>query len=168
MLRNSRIKSNQTNDGSLRYMSDGSIIMESSPYVTKRYYLCDSVFLVGLECDDMAYLEDILSYIKTPKFPLFLGRRSCPITLPVNLGIVDMDLETALRNNVWIAADWFKDRYKHIRARIITEIKSDNPAVSMEMDQPVSFSPIQRKHTLRGLNKEQYVFLGTTEHPYCV
>ena len=47
------------------------------PYVTHRYYLCDAVFLAGLE-GDAALLHTIDAALGRPAFPLFLGRRSCP------------------------------------------------------------------------------------------
>lgn len=43
-----------------------------------RYYLSDAVFLAAVESPDRQLLEGIASALKKPRFPLFLGRRSCP------------------------------------------------------------------------------------------
>lgn len=150
--------------GVIKYNTDGAPVMEDNSYITQRYYLCDACFLVCLECEDDAYLQSITEALKAPAFSLFLGRRSCPPSLPIVLGVEDTDLETALNKTEWIAPDWYKDKQKGIRARIITETRKGQPAAHVQMDQPVSFSPIHRRYTLRGLNKQQYVILGTLEH----
>lgn len=58
-----------------------------APYVTYRHYLQDAVFLVGLESEDTALLQELETALKYPVYPLYLGRRSCPPTLPLCLGI---------------------------------------------------------------------------------
>ena len=58
-----------------------------APYVTYRHYLQDAVFLVGLESEDTALLQELETALKHPVYPLYLGRRSCPPTLPLFLGI---------------------------------------------------------------------------------
>ena len=54
-----------------------------APYVTYRHYLQDAVFLVGLESEDTALLQELETALKHPVYPLYLGRRSCPPTLPL-------------------------------------------------------------------------------------
>ena len=151
-------------DGTLRYENDGSLIMEKNPYITQRYYLCDACFLTGLECEDEDYLYELAEALESPVFPLYLGRRALPPSLPLVLGVKSSNLEITLEQAEWAAADWYKEKYKCIRARIITETLKGRTAWGVQMDQPVSFSPIHRKYTLRGLNREQYVILGTPEH----
>lgn len=55
--------------------------------MTYRHYLQDAVFLVGLESEDTALLQELETALKYPVYPLYLGRRSCPPTLPLCLGI---------------------------------------------------------------------------------
>lgn len=151
-------------NNTLRYEADGSLIMEKDPYITKRYYLCDACFLVGVECEDVNYLEVLKEALQAPRFSLYLGRRSCPPTLPLLLRVTDLNLEMALTQTEWIAAEWYMDKYKCIRARIITETKKGDSAWFTQMDQPVSYNPIHRLYTLRGVNREEYVLLGKQEH----
>ena len=148
----------------LKYDDNGAIIMEKNPYTTQRYYLCDACFLVGIECADEEYLHSIEVALKAPVFPLYLGRRSCPPTLPLVLGVKNYKLEDILKEAEWIAADWYKDKHHSIRARIITETYKGQAAWYIQKDQPVSYSPIHRKYNVRGINKEQYVLLGISEH----
>ena len=49
-------------------------------YVTYRHYLEDAVFLVGLESEDTALLQELAEALTHPVFPLYLGRRACPPT----------------------------------------------------------------------------------------
>ena len=58
-----------------------------APYVTYRHYLQDAVFLVGLGSEDTALLQELETALKHPVYPLYLGRRSCPPTLPLFLSI---------------------------------------------------------------------------------
>lgn len=52
--------------------------------VSRRYYLADADFLVGLEGDD-ALLRQIDQALLTPHWPLCLGRKSFPPSAPVRL-----------------------------------------------------------------------------------
>lgn len=63
-------------------------------YVTHRYYLADATFLVGIESENKAWLEEIQHALLHPAFPLFLGRRSCVPSLPIALGIREEVLST--------------------------------------------------------------------------
>ena len=44
-----------------------------APYVTYRHYLQDAVFLVGLESEDTALLQELETALKHPVYPLYLG-----------------------------------------------------------------------------------------------
>ena len=73
---------------------------ESMP-LSNRYYLADAVFLAGIE-GDRALLEGIDEALRHPAFPLYLGRRSCPPTHPVSLGLREAALLDALRAEPWL------------------------------------------------------------------
>ena len=74
------------------------MVEKKDSHVTERYYLSDAVFLATLESEDKAFLERIAAALKSPVYPLYLGRRSCPPTLPVVLGIRDDKLIEVLKN----------------------------------------------------------------------
>ena len=69
---------------------------KGEPYVTNRYYLADAEFLVGFESVDEELLKKIEYALLNPVFPLYLGRRSCPPTGRLCLGIRKLELEEAL------------------------------------------------------------------------
>lgn len=71
--------------------------------LTWRHYLADARFLVGLEGDEGS-LVAILSALRRPAWPPYLGRRACPASLPVHLpdgGIRKDSLEHTLRLEPW-------------------------------------------------------------------
>lgn len=67
--------------------------------VSPRYYLSDAAFLVGFEGDG-SLLAQIHQALKTPHWPLSLGRKGCLPSPPVYLpdGLQDTDLRSALHN----------------------------------------------------------------------
>mgnify|MGYP001232178460 FL=1 len=75
---------------------------EKHPEVSYRYYLSDAAFLVALESDDKSLLESIASALQKPVYPLYLGRKSCPPTLPIVLGVKDEDILTALKTEPYL------------------------------------------------------------------
>ena len=85
---------------------------KKTSYVTTRYYLADAIFLVGLESQDENFLKTLDQALQAPVFPLFLGRRSCPPTLPLSLGIRQTDLLTALKEEPWQVSQWEQERIK--------------------------------------------------------
>lgn len=121
-------------------------------HLTTRYYLSDAVFLAALESDNREYLEEIVDALKRPVYPLFLGRRSCPITLPLIIGISDESLVDALEN-----AEPLVKCNGNFR-RIVYETDDDGRIVQ---DVPVSFSQLHRIHGYR-YTKEK--MLASDEH----
>lgn len=117
---------------------------EKSSYVTYRHYLCDAVFLAGLEGEE-EFLKELEIALQNPRFPLFLGRRSCPPTLPVVIGIRDLPLETALRGEAPLSI-------KHENMLRI-QIETNDPGAGMLQDMPVSFNPARRVYGYRRLRE---------------
>ena len=116
-------------------------------FVTNRYYLADAIFLIGLE-GERSLLESIESALHSPAYPLFLGRRSCPPSDRVCLGIKDDDLETSLKNEEWLASKWYKKKLKgHAELELVMDSK-DGIGASVR-DNPVSFSQSMRQHSFR-------------------
>ena len=92
--------------GPQRGTGEGETLVKVTAYQTKRHYLADAIFLVGLESRDAACLHGLAEALRRPAFPLFLGRRSCPPTLPVCLGVREADLEAALQAEPLLVPAW--------------------------------------------------------------
>lgn len=83
--------------------SEGKLNPGKDTVVSKRDYLADAAFLVGLEAEDLKTLQALQAALEQPRWPLFLGRRAFPPSLPVPFltddepqPICDMSLEEVL------------------------------------------------------------------------
>lgn len=133
-----------------------------SPFVTNRYYLSDAIFLVGLESDDAKFLSTLENALKNPVFPLFLGRRSCPPTMPLIIGMRDTSLITALKSEQWLLEEWRQKRiYDKSQCKLRIIIDSDDNSGAVIRDVPVSFSTVQRKFGWRKVKDYGYVDKST-------
>jgi CRISPR system Cascade subunit CasD len=132
--------------------------------LTRRHYLQDAVFVAGLS-GEIAQLERYRKALRSPAYPLYLGRRSCPPDGPIVTWLVDADLETALREVSWQASDLARERL--IKARrgqpvvlplIVDAGKSDvGGFVETVADQPLSFSPERRRYGARAIRRPRGV-----------
>ena len=87
--------------------------------VSPRYYLADAAFLVGLEGSGNALLAECHAALKAPRWPLALGRKSYPPSLPVWLeqdaAIHPGTLEIALAAQPRIAPSRAEHRSQPVR-----------------------------------------------------
>ena len=122
---------------------------------THRYYLSDARFLVALGAD-RSVLETLEQAIHSPKWPLYLGRRSCPPDYPLSLGIHDeyADVRQALQSEPWHAADWYKKRYGYPEQglEIVCDALEDDGTESWS-DLPLSFSSSGRRYADRAVRR---------------
>lgn len=142
-----------------------------SSYVTYRYYLADAVFLAGVESADETFLLRLDDALKNPAFPLFLGRRSCPPTLPLSLGIREgVGVCDALNREPWIAPEWYQKRVKRRKEpqtlRVITDAAPNEYGSVSVRDSPESFSPYHRKYGYRGATERQAVSVSPEHDPF--
>lgn len=113
-----------------------------------RYYLGDSVFVAGVE-GDRGIIEGLVAALRNPTFPLYLGRRSCPPSLPLILAVTEDRLLLALQDYPWQAADWYRRRQaKTLQLRIATDGDAFGEG-ELVRDLPVSFNPELRKYEWR-------------------
>ena len=137
--------------------------------ITYRHYLADAVFLAGLESDDKAYLRDLSDALNDPVFPLFLGRRSCPPTLPLNLGIRDCGLEKALRDEPWQISEkakkqWARWHKGNPHLRIVYEPGPGEKPLAFLKDMPLTFNPLHRQYGYRGYTVIDDLEMPLPEH----
>ncbi|MET9870859.1 MULTISPECIES: type I-E CRISPR-associated protein Cas5/CasD [unclassified Streptomyces] len=116
-------------------------------HVTQRYYVQDAVFVAALQ-GPAALIDALEQAVRNPAFPLALGRRSCPPSRPLVLGIrrgdQAADLEAALGTVGWQASDHERRRRSGSRVRLAATIEVPAAdAVDTEVhtvtDVPVSF-----------------------------
>ena len=127
---------------------------EKTAYVTERYYLCDAVFLVGLASEDEELLQTLERALHAPVYPLFLGRRSCPPTLPISLGIREGALVDILKKEPWLASQWMQRQYREKPPlRLITDSGCGGRNMGMRRDLPVTFHINARAYSYRGIEE---------------
>lgn len=112
-----------------------------NPVPTHRYYLTDASFTAALGGDDHALVERIAQALESPVWPLFLGRRACPPSVPVYLATFDGTPEDAVRT----AAP--ADRAEP-RMRLLLEATADRDGTP-RTDEPASFVSTARRFATR-------------------
>lgn len=125
---------------------------ECSSYVTDRYYLCDAVFLAGLE-GNAALLHKIDEALGRPVFPLFLGRRSCPPEGRVSLGVREnTPLEQALADEPFLGK-MRGGAPDSLKLRTTVETTNMTKRAYFIRDVPVSFDQQHRMFGFRRVNE---------------
>lgn len=124
----------------VRADQEGSLLVDfhtaksrDTSYVTYRHYLQDAVFLAGLESEDEALLRELEAALRHPVYPLYLGRRSCPPTLPLCLGIRQGSLLDVLRTEPMQGR-----KPETGKLRIVADADPADPAAVPRQDLPVS------------------------------
>ena len=153
----------------VRADQEGSLLVDfhtaksrDTSYVTYRHYLQDAVFLAGLESGDEALLRELEAALRHPVYPLYLGRRSCPPTLPLCLGIRAGKLLDTLR-----AEPLLVKQRNGAPLRIVADADPADAAAVPRRDLAVSFSPIHRQYGFRPMrewNTNPPEMPGATEH----
>jgi CRISPR system Cascade subunit CasD len=127
--------------------------------VSERYYLADAVFIAGVEGEP--HLIDALHRaLRDPVFLPYLGRRSCPPSRPIDLGVRhDLALRDALAQEEWRAARWYQRRQRsqsYVDLEALIEATSADGPVDTLRDQPLSFDPLHRRYALRGVHRTRW------------
>ena len=132
----------------VRADQEGSLLVDfhtaksrDTSYVTYRHYLQDAVFLAGLESGDEALLRELEAALRHPVYPLYLGRRSCPPTLPLCLGLRQCSLQEALQTEPPLCPG------RHWR--LVLDADPLEPGTAVQRDVPVSFDPRHRQYGYR-------------------
>ncbi|SDA32291.1 CRISPR system Cascade subunit CasD [Ruminococcus sp. YE71] len=131
-------------------MRDYHTVQAEKPYITERYYIADAVFLAGLE-GERQKLENLENALRSPVYPLYLGRRSCPPTMPLVLGIRDKELHAALNEEPWLLSEWRQKKACNNDENVLRFIIEDESSNSAIRDVPLSFSKTRREHGWRGV-----------------
>ncbi|MEV6071898.1 type I-E CRISPR-associated protein Cas5/CasD [Nocardia sp. NPDC052001] len=127
--------------------------------LSERFYLSDAIFVAAIE-GDHALLEGIQSQLLRPVFPLYLGRRSCPVTEPLVLGDVrEGTMPDVLQDTSnWQAAQHHRRKQPTVLHlpifRDTTTADTPNTFTERVRDLPVSFDPERREYGWRTIITE--------------
>ena len=118
--------------------------------LSHRAYLSDAIFLVGLSSQDIDLLKKLEEALEHPRYSVFLGRRSCPPTLPLVLGIRDKELYHSLLEEDWLVPEWRRKRLFRYSDDLHLRIVMDSTHKdAVKKDIPLSFSPFKREYGYR-------------------
>ncbi|MGF6889512.1 CRISPR system Cascade subunit CasD [Nocardia sp. GAS34] len=132
--------------------------------LSQRYYIADAVFLAAVQ-GEQNLLQGIRDALLRPQFPLYLGRRSCPVTEPVVLGPVREGtlLETLSDTSTWQATERYRRGQPTVVQlalfldRIQDEPEHRDPSHAdtedalghRVRDVPIDFNPVRREYGWR-------------------
>lgn len=120
--------------------------------LSQRYYLSDAVFLAAVAGPE-EFLDDLALALKAPRFPLYLGRRACPVGSDLVLGKRTGDVETSLRAEPWVAAAWHRrTRPTSVELPIYRDAHSEDDIEERVRDIPLSFDPVKRDYGWRAVH----------------
>ncbi|MDT0266721.1 type I-E CRISPR-associated protein Cas5/CasD [Streptomyces sp. DSM 44915] len=107
--------------------------------ITERWYLADAAFLVGLQHTEPALLERVGHALEHPRRLLWLGRKSCPPTGQLTLGVVPGTLSEVFTASALLPAEGEAAPPTGTRPYAWIESPRPLPGVGPVHDQPVRF-----------------------------
>jgi len=115
--------------------------------ISRRYYLADAAFLVGIESDNTPLLEELHAALHNPRWMLFLGRKSFvpspPVHLPDGFRPEESMIE-AFKNYPWLGEN--EREYQKLSRKEDDQIRLMLDAEKGEIlvnDTPISFAERQ-------------------------
>jgi len=152
-------------------------------YVTERFYLQDAVFVAAV-CGPAGLLETLAAAMRSPSFPLALGRRACPPTQPLLIpppGGESLDAPAlwpgepavVLGHVAWMASEPARDAWRRNAKRDgrglpatlpLPVTVDDEDGHDVRADVPVSFAPRERGFTTRRV-RQDWVLVPTGHDP---
>ncbi|MFD7550447.1 CRISPR-associated protein Cas5 [Streptomyces sp. NPDC059816] len=122
--------------------------LQRSALITERWYLADATFLVGLQHEDRQFLESVGEALEYPRRLLWLGRKSCPPSGTLSLGVVPGDAVTVFRTRSLLPGpDGTADTGRRLWAWF--QVPPGEPGATSVQDQPVGFHVLGPEHTTR-------------------
>lgn len=142
-------------------------------YVTERFYLQDAVFVAAVS-GPARLLDALAAALRSPGFPLALGRRACPPAQPIILrppsseprdfrALWPGDPAGVLGHVAWMASKPAREAWLHnaerdgrglpatVRLPVTVDDEDGN---DMRADVPVSFAPRKRGFTTRRVRQD--------------
>lgn len=127
--------------------------------LVSRYYLADAAFVAAIESEHREIVDGLEAALRSPAYPLYMGRRSCPVHPGLVIGVVDKPAELALQEH----PEWHVSReHKRESTRVVSlpiyrdALPGEKGGVARQ-DVPVSFDPRHRKYGWRNVVQSSYV-----------
>ncbi|SNC73487.1 CRISPR-associated protein, Cas5e family [Kytococcus aerolatus] len=119
--------------------------------LSERFYVADAVYLAVVEGPE-GLVDELSRAVRSPRFPLFLGRRSCPPDRPVGLPVAPGALEEVLEAHPWLGPERLaRRRARTVSCQVVRDARPGEKSTSREPDVPVSFDPRRREFGWRSV-----------------
>jgi CRISPR system Cascade subunit CasD len=130
--------------------------------VSRRFYLADACFLVGLEGKDITLLKRIHAALQNPVWTLALGRKSYVPSESVWMddGLHDAPMMDVLARWSWIA---IQRKWEEFPEKLLVSYESEDGSGVLKMDQPLS-SFTERRFGSRFVRSEWIPFPQEVPH----
>lgn len=128
----------------------GRRTVETATMVTRRRYLADAVFVVGVSASSQM-IESLFSHLVTPRWQPYLGRRSCPPDQPMLLRVVDDPL-AELTERVPLARRLPPENEPRQVDFVLEGVRDDKSATTELMDVPANFDRFERRYRPRTIS----------------
>ncbi|GAB79422.1 CRISPR system Cascade subunit CasD [Austwickia chelonae] len=131
---------------------------ESMP-LSYRYYLADAIFVAAVE-GEHTLVQSLYDAVRSPVFPLYLGRRACPPSQPVAMSVREGDLVEVLRDTEWQASSWYRRRLPQGRTNLEAfvdaqssggDVADSTSQMFTVRDVPQSWDPRRREYVWRAV-----------------
>ena len=131
----------------------------ASASLVTRYFLTDAAFVAAIESESRELLDGLSEALNSPAYPLFMGRRSCPVPPNLVLGIVDETAENSLiKHQIWHAtASHKKESERNVKLPIYRDALPGEAGSIPRQDVPLSYDPQHRKYGWRNVVLSRYV-----------
>lgn len=124
-----------------------------------RYYLSDAIFVAGVE-GDHELLAGLDEAVRSPRFPLYLGRRACVPVGEVSMGLHEGDLLSALRTAPWQASRWYRrQQAREVWLDLVVDAEPGTPFAERARDVPLSYDPVRREYGWRDVRRPDPVIV---------
>jgi CRISPR system Cascade subunit CasD len=125
---------------------------------TWRYYLCDASFLVAVQSDDSQLIAELAEAVKNPRWPIFLGRKSCVPTRPPFDGLdAHPSLEAALEQHPARLLERIQARRIAKHPRIVVECQAGEGVRHRDQIVSRSFRLFEPRHSREYLTPNEIV-----------
>ncbi|MDY4491856.1 type I-E CRISPR-associated protein Cas5/CasD [Schaalia hyovaginalis] len=125
-----------------------------------RYYVSDAVFAAFIGGPD-DLIDALADAIRNPVYPLFLGRRACPPTLPLLLETREGTIWKAIEELPWLAANFHQRRHRfdeRVSLRVVADrgvIPGQDLSTRDIRDVPITFDPLRREYGTRTVEESR-------------
>lgn len=131
--------------------------------LSHRYYLTDAAFVAGVQ-GESELVQALAQAVRRPTFAPYLGRRSCPPSRPVLLGVVDKEVRTAVREARWQASRWWRSTCADpVLLEMWADADPGEEVLDSVRDVPRSFDPRRRQYGWRDVAQLEPVRVHNVE-----